>query len=446
MIHQINFIVKIAESAMPIPASTNESIVPSRAHETIAEPISDKEVLSALTKKNIIILGIPGAGKTTLVERLKKLDEDINYISVGDISRNLEPDSPERLYLDELFKSEAPIGDPRFFIELIEKDIDTALEDGKGFVLDGIPKKHEEVQPLLDFFESKGICTDAVILCKIDALEAYDRISSRDTRPGDQDSMATFINRTGVYLNDIDEFKDKLTLRGAPILELDTSNLDEDQCVEHLIAMARLNMNKQESLSYDINNLVMALQRGDRAEAAAELAPIFDEVSGQRLPYKELFSSDTTETQKMAIIEKSLLMQDPELSYTPKLLSRLADNYKSTTLGSIEHLVTSIIQELEAQSLPATEHSVDAIVQEQLETKLLISELQKSLIDGKNFSHVIEGEINVNSEELRFISNALKNLTPPCYARELYARPRINHETTASSMGSINIKPDIACT
>lgn len=204
------------------------------------ESLSSDEVLSCLTKMNIILLGIPGAGKTTLSEELVSRNNDIDYISVGDISRNLEPNSPERLYLNELFKGEAPTGDPIFFLRLIEKRIDLAKGRGNGFILDGIPKKIEEVEPLLDFLASKDIEIDAVIACEISPFEAYSRIVNRSGRAGDEDSMTIFMNRTKTYLAGIDEFKELLTAQGAPLFTLDTGRLDQEECVDHLLSAARL--------------------------------------------------------------------------------------------------------------------------------------------------------------------------------------------------------------
>lgn len=191
--------------------------------------LSEKEILYELSKKNIILLGIPGAGKTTLINDLQAKCTDINYISVGDISRNLPINSPERQYLNELFKKETPVGDPYFFLQLVETYIDNAINNEQGFILDGIPKKAEEIQPLKDFLAFKGITTDVVISCELPADEAYQRITLRDDRSGDEDSMAIFMNRTKIYLDNIDSFKTQLTEDGSNLIVLNTQQLDKDQ-------------------------------------------------------------------------------------------------------------------------------------------------------------------------------------------------------------------------
>jgi adenylate kinase len=195
------------------------------------------EALSRLAQMSIILLGIPGAGKTTLSEELTRRNDGIDYISVGDISRNLPPDSLERIYLNELFKGEAPTGDPEFFLQLIESRIDAAKERGAGFILDGIPKKIEEVTPLLQFLSKKDIEIDAVISCEVSPLVAYGRIVSRSGRVGDEDSMAVFVNRTQTYLAGLNEFKHMLTADGASLCTLDTGTLDQNQCIDHLLSM-----------------------------------------------------------------------------------------------------------------------------------------------------------------------------------------------------------------
>lgn len=206
-----------------------------------AESLRNAESLQRLARMNIILLGIPGAGKTTLSEELARRNEDIDYISVGDISRNLPPDSPEKLYLNELFKGEAPTGDPEFFLRLIESRVDAAKERGTGFILDGIPKKIEEVDPLLQFLAKKDIEIDAVISCEVSALEAYGRIVSRSGRAGDEDSMAVFVNRTQTYLAGLEDFKHMLMSDGAPLCILDTETLNQDQCIDYLLSESFLN-------------------------------------------------------------------------------------------------------------------------------------------------------------------------------------------------------------
>ncbi len=99
-----------------------------RSSRTPFETMNDDEVLAQIAKMNIILLGIPGAGKTTLSEELVKRHADVDYISLGDISRNLARGSPEQQYLEQLFQSEAPTGDPEFFLQLTEDRVDAAKQ------------------------------------------------------------------------------------------------------------------------------------------------------------------------------------------------------------------------------------------------------------------------------------------------------------------------------
>lgn len=245
IIHQTTHAVKVGISMIH---PENESETTSYEKDYMkysAEFINDAEVLSHLSNMNIIQLGIPGAGKTTLSEELVHLNKDINYISVGDISRNLEPGSPERDYLDSLFKKGSPVGDPEFFLGLIEDEIDHACNVGRGFILDGIPKKSEEVDPLIRFLSKKNIAIDAVLVCSISPDEALTRLAERGGRFGDPDSMKIFMNRTETYLEAIDDFKSRLTLNGAAILSIDTGSLNIAQSVESLLETVRLEIDKK---------------------------------------------------------------------------------------------------------------------------------------------------------------------------------------------------------
>ena len=85
--------------------------------------------------RDILITGLPGAGKGTLAKTLSEFDLDIVYVSTGDIAREISEESastgafaPEEWLRSELLKK-----------------VRKAHEAGKPIVVDGFPRKAEQV-------------------------------------------------------------------------------------------------------------------------------------------------------------------------------------------------------------------------------------------------------------------------------------------------------------
>jgi len=371
--------------------------------------VSDAEILDRISRQHIVLLGIPGSGKTTLAQTLRARNDSIRYISLGEISRNLAPDSPERSYINELFAHGSPVGDPNFFLSLLEPYIDESIAAGNGFILDGMPKKLEEVESLLQFMQAKGISLDTIISCELDPVTAYNRIAVRGIREGDQDTMDVFTNRTRIYLQNLARFKEDLSSDGARVIDINTEDLDQQQCADHLLAAYKIDEDKtiHHSNAIDIVRLSKEVRRGGFDSAAAQLAPFFDDNFESSLPYADIFSPNTSPEQRLAIIMEAMLAKNPELRHMPLMNQRLAKNYIATTVASIEHLVVSLAEEIQAVGGEITNDHIERLLREQLETKRLIMDLQKELIDGKDFCEIVDGEIDENATELKYISSKL---------------------------------------
>lgn len=371
-----------------------------------------REALQLLAKMNIIILGIPGAGKTTLSEMLREQNSDINYISLGEISRNLPQDSPERIELDRLFALGSPVGVPEFFCKLVEPYIDAAIDNQQGFILDGIPKKAEEVEPLQRLLQKKGISADLIISCEVSSMTAYDRVGDRTARKGDEDTMEIFANRTARYLQDIDVFKEELGTKGAtPVLIINTEQSNPEHAATHVIEYAQNILNKEVPIENDKDMKALVFEAVGRKDIKALielLGPQFDDTLPS-FPHVALYENGIDETQKIELIADALAIKEPVLAETPLFLKRLAGNYIKTTIMSIEHLATSLLEEIENRfNDEATSEDVQEIVTQQLDLKKLIEALQSELVGNKNFHEHIEGEIQNNHAELAHITDILK--------------------------------------
>lgn len=366
--------------------------------------------LGDLALRRVIILGIPGAGKTTLVETLQELNPAFNYISLGAISRDLAKNSPERRALDELFAAGRPIGDPALFLDILSPHIDAALDRNGGFVLDGMPKKASEIRPLLDFLADKQADPEAIISCEVSPMIAHQRTLTRASRPGDPDTMNIFLNRTKTYLRDLDTFKEHLTANGErPIITLNTETTSARAAANiiNLLGQPIERPNTPASMEETSRNLYKAIAEGDRTGSINIYGQLFDDILPE-INHGAVCSSDF-EPYRQAYIETALTIKDPTLSETPRFLERLAKNYADTTLMSINHLLESAEEEVVLRyGEDYTPVHLAEILGQQLGLKQLIDMLQQRLVQGTDLDTHIDTEIVANLPELAHIELVLK--------------------------------------
>jgi len=178
-----------------------------------------------ITKKNIVLLGPPGAGKGTLSEILLR-DENLAHVSTGDIFRAEIGKGSE---IGKLAKSYIDAG------KLVPDEVVADMVAGKliseecanGFLLDGFPRTIKQAELLEAALAKAGKKLDAVVLFDapeellIQSLTArlpcrkcgasYNRIFSRPKQEGvcdscggelyqrTDDSLETAKNRLSVY-------------------------------------------------------------------------------------------------------------------------------------------------------------------------------------------------------------------------------------------------------
>ena len=126
---------------------------------------------------NIILMGLPGAGKGTQASEIVK-KFPIPHISTGDMFRKAIKDETDlgkeaKSYMDrgELVPDEVTVGIVK---ERISED-----DAKKGFLLDGFPRTIEQAEALNDIMQELGRSIDAVINIEVPEEELMNRLTGR---------------------------------------------------------------------------------------------------------------------------------------------------------------------------------------------------------------------------------------------------------------------------
>ncbi|UXR50693.1 adenylate kinase [Staphylococcus simulans] len=126
---------------------------------------------------NIILMGLPGAGKGTQASEIVK-KFPIPHISTGDMFRKAIKDETElgkeaKSYMDrgELVPDEVTVG--------IVKEILSEDDAKKGFLLDGFPRTLEQAEALSKIMTELGRKIDAVINIEVPEEELMNRLTGR---------------------------------------------------------------------------------------------------------------------------------------------------------------------------------------------------------------------------------------------------------------------------
>ncbi|MCY7437201.1 adenylate kinase [Bacillus pumilus] len=126
---------------------------------------------------NLVLMGLPGAGKGTQAERIVD-DYGIPHISTGDMFRAAMKEETQlgleaKSFIDkgELVPDEVTIGIVR---ERLGKD-----DCEQGFLLDGFPRTVAQAEALEDILKDLGRTIDYVINIKVDKDALMERLTGR---------------------------------------------------------------------------------------------------------------------------------------------------------------------------------------------------------------------------------------------------------------------------
>lgn len=126
---------------------------------------------------NIVLMGLPGAGKGTQAEYIKER-YNIPHISTGDMFRQAVEEGTElgkqaKTYMEagQLVPDEVTIG--------IVKERLAKPDCANGFLLDGFPRTEAQAQALQDTLQSLGKSLDHVVLIHVDKEKLIERLTGR---------------------------------------------------------------------------------------------------------------------------------------------------------------------------------------------------------------------------------------------------------------------------
>ena len=155
-----------------------------------------------ITKKNLVLLGPPGAGKGTLSDPLMA-QEKLAHISTGEILRG------EVAAGTELGKQAKSLIDAGMLVpdSVVEGMIETAFDTVKGvdgFLLDGFPRTIAQAEALDAMLAKNEEAVTAVVSIMIPDEMIYERIAHRAAIEGRADDA-----RPEVVVNRIKTYHDK---------------------------------------------------------------------------------------------------------------------------------------------------------------------------------------------------------------------------------------------
>ena len=128
---------------------------------------------------NIVLLGVPGAGKGTVAQELVA-DYGVAHISTGDLLRAAVKGGTELGLQAKQYMDAGELVPDQLVIDLVKERL--AADDAqKGFILDGFPRNTTQAVTLDTELAAMGRELDGALLVDVPAEVIIDRLSSRRT-------------------------------------------------------------------------------------------------------------------------------------------------------------------------------------------------------------------------------------------------------------------------
>ena len=144
----------------------------------------------------IVILGPPGAGKGTQAVMLAQ-ERNFTHLSTGDMIRDEMARETELGNFAKQFYDRGDLVPDDVIIGMIKGRV---LEATEGVVLDGFPRNVSQAAALDDQLDREGAPLDKIILLRVDADEAVERMMKRREIEGRADDEPDAIrNRLKVF-------------------------------------------------------------------------------------------------------------------------------------------------------------------------------------------------------------------------------------------------------
>jgi adenylate kinase len=131
---------------------------------------------------NVILLGLPGAGKGTQARWICE-NQAIPHISTGDLFRKALQDETELGLLAKTYMSKGELVPDEVTIGLAMDRLDGS-DCAKGFLLDGFPRNLVQAEALGEYLSRQSKQVDHVIYVEVDEHILLERLTGRRVCPG----------------------------------------------------------------------------------------------------------------------------------------------------------------------------------------------------------------------------------------------------------------------
>lgn len=141
------------------------------------ERLKLKEAEVKISRLNIVLMGLPGSGKSTLVDSITPKP---NYISLGKITRaELQTNSKLARQIQSQFEHINPWS-ADFVVSIVAPHILKTKDT--GFVLDGLPKQRSKAESLVSWTSNNGVRIDLALYLDVREDIGLQRISQRSNK------------------------------------------------------------------------------------------------------------------------------------------------------------------------------------------------------------------------------------------------------------------------